>query len=794
VAAAVYAVLALVMFGQGLLPGRILSSSDQLWTAAPWAASAPILSTPFGANPETNDAVIVFEPFLEETRERLPHPPLWNSEIMAGRPFLADAQSAVLSPFSIPAYVLPRRVSPATAAALKIFVAALGTFLVARAIGAGFPGALIAGLIYGFGQSSIVWVTWPQAGGRALLPWLLLLTEYVIRRPRALSVAGLAVVVALQYFAGHPETSYDVLGVAVAYGAFRMVERRRVGRSVARPALAIVVALVAGTGLAAVVILPFVELLLHSIDLESRKALGGAHISPEFLLGLVMPSYWGRPTQMDVSAGTLVVDRAFYVGALPLLLAVASLMRPTIRRVGVGLAGAGALAVVVGFEPFISIAGAFPGPVRTDRLTFLFVFAVALLAGRGLDDLIARRVEGTGWRVLMTVGVSLALLPLLYVAIADGLSDHFKAALAFAWGFHTPVAALVPEARDAVTRVGALLEWLPFAAAAVALLALHRWRGLGRTAFVTLAVALTAVDLFKISMGFNPAVTTAQGFQPTTGGITYLQRSRPDRFAGVDPGLVTFVPPLPANVGMRYDIPDARGRDFPVIDRFATLWGRNIAPVLATPHFDVPRPDGRALRALGLLSVAHLIQDPRSPPLEDPDLTLVYDEGDARIYRNERALPRAFLVDRQRVARTEEQALDAIEMPGVDLRAVVVTERLIPGVATGEPEHDKDVDSAVITSYEPERVVVQAEAARPSILVLTDSYFPGWNAEIDGEPTDIHRVNYLLRGVRVPAGTHQIVFRYQPSSFRWGLVLTLATLLLLLVAVVTGRSRAEGRE
>jgi hypothetical protein len=82
-----------------------------------------------GSNREQMDGATLFQPTLQASRAALPDVPLWNPQIMGGRPFLADSQAAVLSPFSVPAYVLPFWKSLAVLAALKLFVAALGAFL-----------------------------------------------------------------------------------------------------------------------------------------------------------------------------------------------------------------------------------------------------------------------------------------------------------------------------------------------------------------------------------------------------------------------------------------------------------------------------------------------------------------------------------------------------------------------------------------------------------------------------------------------------------------------------------------
>src|SRR5215218_3667426 len=221
-AALLYAVLAAAMVGPGVVPGHALSASDYLWSTAPWNASAPPGVRAGGANGELADSVAAFQPFAQYARARLPHPPLWNPYIMAGRPFVADAQSAVFSPFSLPAYVLPFWWSLAVTAALKLFCAALGTYLLSRALGMGFAGALLAGLAFGLGLYMVTWLSWPLTSVWALLPWLLLACDRVVRRPDAAGVAALAVVVALQFLAGHPESSFHVMVFAVLFAALRL--------------------------------------------------------------------------------------------------------------------------------------------------------------------------------------------------------------------------------------------------------------------------------------------------------------------------------------------------------------------------------------------------------------------------------------------------------------------------------------------------------------------------------------------------------------------------------------------
>jgi uncharacterized membrane protein YfhO len=92
---------------------------------------------------------------------------------------------------------------------------------------------------------------------------------------------------------------------------------------------------------------------------------------------------------------------------------------------------------------------------------------------------------------------------------------------------------------------------------------------------------------------------------------------------------------------------------------------------------------------------------------------------------------------------------------------------------------------ARLVSYGPSRVVVAATATSPSLLVLTDDFYPGWTATVDGRPATVQRVDYLLRGVSLGPGQHTIVFSYEPTSWRLGLIISIVCLVGLLVAVVS---------
>ena len=143
------------------------------------------------------------------------------------------------------------------------------------------------------------------------------------------------------------------------------------------------------------------------------------------------------------------------------------------------------------------------------------------------------------------------------------------------------------------------------------------------------------------------------------------------------------------------------------------------------------------------------------------------------------------MVGAQQVVDGEPGAFRAVTDPEFAPRRSAVVEKKVEGVplrpAAGSPGR------ARITSYEPERVKVRARAARDgSMLVLSDTWFKGWKAKVDGREVPIERVDYMLRGVKLPAGAHDVEFAYQPNGFRIGWIISLLTLV--------GLGAAVGRE
>jgi hypothetical protein len=230
---------------------------------------------------------------------------------------------------------------------------------------------------------------------------------------------------------------------------------------------------------------------------------------------------------------------------------------------------------------------------------------------------------------------------------------------------------------------------------------------------------------------------------------------------------------------------DRGGRQIRVdLSRFA---GREIELLLSTD----PGPGGDARGDFGGWAGLRFAAENEGPITSE--FRKIYDD-EVRVYEVPNPLPRAALFhaieivpDDAVLARLKEPDFNPYEraivsresvQAGVDLSALAAASAAAPSAAR-------------ITNYQSQHVAIEAEAPAPALLVLNDTNYPGWRAYLNGQPADMLTVNFLFRGVLLPAGKSTVEFRYQPWSFRVGGVFSLAAFAVLALLVV--RERRQGR-
>lgn len=399
--------------------------------------------------------------------------PLWDPHIFAGQPFLADPQTAVFSPLSIPFYVLPLVPAFIVYIILKHFLAAAFTFGFLRSIGANRAGALFGGVVFSFSSTMFRQIPWQEVASTTVwVPLMFWMCELVIRNPRRLGVGlGLVAVFAFENLAGHPQlTYYHYLALGV-YCGLRLLARMLAGRGFERSVASAAILLVTvglGLGVSMIQVMPLREFQAATrygepFPLEeAANPMSSLVDLPNVFLGGVYPDY---EDHINTS----------YLGVMATMLVPVGLLAGGAIAWIFGLLALAAVAIAVGLDtpvfPFLfeTLPGwrYLHGPVR-----FLPVatFMLALLAGLGASGLF-ERVRPRGRRGGMPVGITMAALGILTgMAAANRVFGPF-------------VELPFPIANGILFGAPALLVLLAFATGHI-----------GRVAFATLALLVAFAD------------------------------------------------------------------------------------------------------------------------------------------------------------------------------------------------------------------------------------------------------------------------------------------------------------
>jgi hypothetical protein len=717
--------------------------------------------------------------------------PLWSPHLSLGSPHAASAATMGFYPPHLALFfLLPAPVAYDWDVVLHVLLAAFGMYALARAWGTSGAAGLVAGLVYGLGGFTLVHVQHLNIlVALAWTPVVLRLVEAFLetRDRRPLGLAALAV--GFQFLGGHPQMALYGVVLLVAYSAYRLwpLFRRRDPERF-RTTLGVVAVVPAGLALAAVFLVPFAEWTRFasvnerfSAD-DPRYAGGGPgrfSMRPRQLVSLVAP-FWTGGSQWRPRYGDRLVEHTGYVGVAVLGLAAVGLAGRGRRTAFLGGLLLAALLMSLGDHgPLFPLVARWPvlGSGRTPvRYLALVEVAVALLAAFGVDALRERR----GRRTAAGVALVLAVLTLALVG-ATRLSGPSPDLL---FGRADPVSFAQPD-----TQI--LLATLAGAAALFGLLAR---RGLEDRRLLALTVLFAAGDLayFRSNLLFLSLAPRDAYSDPGPTVAALRAAGGEPRFYGWFVGDVKASALLYERLDLeayRGRVRDGVGNGLPFTFGLQSFAGAGLEPLVHRQLVYVVGKrdefDSRSAVLVGLYGGRYVLG---RKGVTAPELTLLH-AGPVSVYRNERALPRAYLAARSRVVESDRAAFAAVKHPDFDPRETVVLESPGPDA----PHGPLGPAEARIVADEPDRVTVETTTARPAWLVLNDTFAPGWEATVDGAPARVYRANALVRAVPVGGGPHRVELVYAPASVKAGATISLVALFVVL-GVVVGRRRATAVE
>ncbi|HVT08306.1 MAG TPA: YfhO family protein [Polyangia bacterium] len=663
---------------------------------------------------------------------RAGHWPLWVRELYGGFPLLARSEAGVCYPFNLVLFgLLPPYVALNLTMLLTLVTAGVGMYLYAREIGGDARAGLLGAVAFAFSGFLIAHLKHlSMANGASWLPVALLLLERAAVRGTRRPLVWFAVVFGLQHLAGNPQVTYYCGVLYLLYFPLRLRNHHRaspVGGAGLRGTLAaFAAALGLGCLLAAVQLLPTYQL----VSLSQRA--GGVTFDYASRFAYDPASFWTflvPYARGDVGNGTYVGKGIFwedfgYVGVLTFLLAVYATWRCRSSWHVRFFATAAAASYVLVLGPATPVY----------RLVF-------------------HAVPGMSYfrfptRLLLITDASLIALAAL------GLT-HLGAALAGRRLAHLPALAVVLTAADLLF---AQLRQNPIAD-------LSAWT----RPPVTAQIVGTDPSLFRVF---------------SVGGV-HAHRRAFQAAGGWQGDLQPFVDQrelLQPSSNVLYGLASPNGYANLIPNYLVDVWGdQNRAGVIthtASTRGDVFQPAPSFWKLMRMYDVKYLTSFwPFAP---SPQLRPLGLFGGAFLYRNADLLPRARLVGDVTVARDDPSALQALTSEAFDPARAVLLEAVPPGFQPGQDVAGGAVD---LVRYGTNDAELQVRSPRPAILVFSDSYYPGWLADVDGRATAIYRANVTQRAVLVPAGQHRVRFRFAPTTVAVGASISLASALVLLACL-----------
>jgi len=740
--------------------------------------------------------------------------PLWNPLVGMGAPLLANYQSGrfyppnwlvllagVIGGISWASWVQTLLV------ALHLCWGGIGMVLLVRKIGFGELSQAICGLSFALSGYFVARSAFLSINAAlAWLPWVIYsvtLIAYEGINIRVITISTL--VISMLLMAGHAQTEWYTLILAAMWAAFLgwgishshnrakdpiNIQASMVGvvRNILRNWLGLAIAAFGAIVLTSIQLIPTAELLLQSQRSNSVGYDFAMTYSfwPWRLITLFAPTLFGSPVSGDYWGYGNYWEDTIYIGLLPVVFAIyaviftfknrskekhRTLNNELIRKDLViflllisGISLVFALGKNTPIFPWlythIPSFNLFQAPTR---YTLWAVFSLILLAGIGIDDLQRPKGRTLYWTRLGTAGA-------LAVSLGSGITWY-----------------LLGDVSPTFIRATAIMGLNGFFIGIIVLLApdkspLGNAPAKRHSPWVWAVICLVGCDLLLAGWNLNPGIS-----------VDYYKNANPsvDLLSQLDDGERIYLPPedeyeLKFKRFMRFDTYQI-DEDWSNL-RAALLPNMNLLDgISSVNNFEplLPARYARWMEALGRIKF-----QPESELY--PDLLNLMNIGAVEKIDSEATTGVQFeMIDNSNnrvrwfpcahVVGADEEAWNQLFITQIDTNREIVIESDVNGVGGG---CGYPVEESVVKWVEdgPNRILVTSKTPSDGWILLSDVWYPGWQAEIDGIPTKILKANYLFRGLPVPAGQHEIVFEYNPFSYRIGLVISLFAWVVLAVA------------
>ncbi|MBI2028386.1 MAG: YfhO family protein [Candidatus Levybacteria bacterium] len=787
-----------VFDGRILFPSNFLAQFYSPWRTedfAGWETGIP--HKPIG-----DDQIRLFYPERTFANEMLRKGiiPLWNPHIFSGTPFLADFQSAIFYPANILYFFLPQVYAWEILLFIQPLMAIYFMYLFLNLFNLKKYAVWLGAISFGFSGFMLVWSQEHVAAGQAglWLPLAIFGIEGYLTRKRLWYYFITIIALTCSILGGFIQITFYVLIFSFLYSLFRI---KTLKLPFFNYTFKIICIYIFSLCLSAAQLLPSIEAFLESPrSTSSAWYLFEGYLLPiTHLLNALIPDIFGNPGAYNFFGRGFYRETIFYAGLVPLVFAVYASFKlkinPVIRFF--------TFSVFISFfltldSPFTRWFFQLPVPLLPtflpSRILFLTTFSISVLSAFGLSILINNIQR---YRRLLFVIFSFLFMAFL-LAAAYGLMLLNYSHLEFFKKLNDYIIrhGSSPTKSDVIVLLKNLV--LPFLTLSFLFILLQTKK---LSNFLLSGIILiTLIGQFYFLNKYI-VIGDPQFLYPKNPVITYLQsRNSLDRF-------LTFRQPMEENISTYSHIYSVEGAN-PVFPR---RYGELLYAVKNNGKLvkDIPRiearlsevgekenlfEDNRRLRLMSLLGIKHVLffddhnqEDNEVNKFPEKLFRPVWQSGNWYGLEYAGSLPRVFLANNIYIKDKPQEILDIIFDPEINLMSTIIVEE--------KPEEIKSSGNfinlpkssansfATIVSYEPQKIVINANTNTPQMLFLSDNYYPGWKAYVDGKETKIYRADYAFRSIYLPKGDHSVKFKYQPASFKVGFMISLSSVVIILLII-----------
>ena len=680
--------------------------------------------------------------------------PLWNPYNFAGTPLLANFQSAPLYPLNILFFILPFAISWSILIFLQPLLAGIFLYLYLNNLKLNKFASLFGSVSFAFSGFFIAWLEWGTVLHTALwLPLILLSIDKILIQKNNFKfhpdligtnfkflVWSLVLLLSLisSFFAGHLQTFFYLAILAIAYFLVRFIQY---GKNIRILGLFSVLCLlfIVFTSFQWLPTIQFITLSARDLDVVGWRE-PGWFVPFQNLIQFIAPDFFGNPSTLNYFGIWNYGEFIGYVGILPLIMSFYALcFRKDKKTLFFGAVFFTslifALPTIFAKIPF-KLDLPFFSTAQPTRLLFITDFSLSILAAFGLDYFMSLKNRKN----------------LLY--ILGFFSVFFVSLWAFVLFLH---GSLVSIENILVSKQNLIFPSVIFLISILILLTFIFYPQKNKfkkemVIFLSIGlIVLTVIDLFRFGWKFEP-FTNKEYLFPSTPVINFL-KSKNDvfRIMSTDSRI------MPPNFSVMYKLQTLDGYDPLYLQRFGELMaasGRGVPDI--KPPFGFNRiitpqdPLSKIIDLLGVRYILSLTNIDNNSKLQE-----VYAFGAIKIYENKLAFNRVFFVDNTLILNSKQEAINAMFEVNSELRSRAVLENIKNSKIF---QKQWSIGQASIIQYNENRVIIKTKNKDNGFLVLTDSYYPSWQAFIDGNKTEIYLTDYNFRGIIVPKGEHEIIF------------------------------------